>query len=51
MKATTLIYRPKANFACSKATLKRVAHKLLDILIITASDMGIAAMLLLIAVL
>ncbi len=51
MKIATITYCPKTQFSCPKATFKRIAHKVLDILLITASGMGIAAMLMFMAVL
>ncbi len=47
-----LYIRPKTQLPCPNTTAKRqVLHKLLDILLLTASGMGIAAMLMFMAVL
>ena len=52
MKSATLIYRPKTQVHCPNAAIRRqMLHKFVDILLLTASGMGIAAMLMLIAVL
>lgn len=52
MKTATVTYRPKVQVPYPNAAAKgQLLHKVLDILLITASGMGIAAMLMFIAIL
>ena len=52
MKIAMLTYRPKVQVPYPNAATKRqLLHKFIDILLLTASGMGIAAMLMFIAVL